>query len=353
MNPPVGSIESFDGTQFQKYRNIKGFRPFHLDPFSILEVSLHFHTQSMENSAADFITPSHYAMASHLHILSPTPPEPYSTKLETKIASPTNWRVTSRTNEREFRNYFLDLSLGQVPSQHLVQNTSSSNCSLCIAVLRLMPNTIAFSADNLNVLRHALLRHALLRLALSRLLLSRLLLVQVFPGHVGSGQFVTIPAYVDDVPGVIYEVQIVSVSTRLEMRYSTLGNDVVFVQRAFESAYATGALCCHGNSESRVAHYLDPLEKATCSVVLGGSGRVPNPGRPSISGLYHWLEHVEIFSEVFTRIIADYSNATKRLPSFFYPLFYLFFQQTRCISGIHSGTVNHYVIHKFGMGCSA
>ena len=31
--------------------------------------------------------------------------------------------------------------------------------------------------------------------------------------------------------------------------------------------------------------YLDPLEKATCSVVLEGSGREPNPGRPINSAL--------------------------------------------------------------------
>ena len=187
------------------------------------------------------------------------------------------------------------LSLGEVPSQHLVKHTRAIDCSLCIAVLRLMPNTIAFSTDNLSVLRLGLLRLGLLLLCLrSRLLLSRLLIVQMFPYHVRRSHFVTIPAYVDDVPRVFDEVQIVSVIAWLQPVNSSLGNDVVLVHRAFDSAYAASALYSHVNSESGGAHYLDPLEKATCSVVLEGSGRVPNPGRPK-SFFFGSLRFVKFF----------------------------------------------------------
>ena len=55
----------------------------------ILERLAHFHTQSMEKSAADFITPSHYAVASHLHILSPT----------LQSHSLLNWRLKSHLRQ--------------------------------------------------------------------------------------------------------------------------------------------------------------------------------------------------------------------------------------------------------------
>ena len=107
-----------------------------------------------------------------------------------------------------------------------------------------------------------------------------LFLREPFSNHGGSGLVVTGSAEFDDIVRIRKEV------SPSNLPGMVLADDVVPIRRALLPADATGtSLCrkCHEapSTSPRInLPYLDPLEKATCSVVLEGSRREPNPGRP-------------------------------------------------------------------------